>query len=41
MLMAAIILSVYYSSGIVMEQGTVASEVICPMYSALDRKSVV
>ena len=35
MLMAAIILSVFYSSGIVMEQGTVASEVICPVYSAL------
>ena len=35
MLMAAIILSVFYTSGIVMEQGTIASEVICPMYSAL------
>ena len=35
MLMAAIILSVFYTSGIVMEQGTIASEVICPMYSSL------
>lgn len=35
MLMAAIILSVFYSSGLAMEQGTVASEVVCPLYSAL------
>ncbi len=34
-LMAAIILSVFYSSGLVMEQGTIASEVVCPLYSAL------
>lgn len=35
MLMAAIILSVFYSSGLVMEQGTIASEVVCPLYSSL------
>lgn len=35
MLMAAIILSIFYSSGLVMEQGTVASEVVCPAYSTL------
>ena len=34
-LMAAIILSIVYSSGTVMEQGTIASEVVCPMYSTL------
>lgn len=35
MLMAAIILSIFYSSGLVMDQGTVASEVVCPAYSTL------
>lgn len=35
MLMAAIVLSVFYSSGSFMEQGTVASEVVCPLYSTL------
>lgn len=34
-LMAAIILSIFYSSKSTMEQGTVASEVVCPMYSTL------
>ena len=35
MLMAAIVLSVLFSSSDFMEQGTTASEVVCPMYSAL------
>lgn len=35
MLMAAILLSIFYSSGIVMDQGTIASEVVCPAYSTL------
>lgn len=35
MLMAAIVLSVFYSTGSFMEQGTVASEVVCPLYSTL------
>lgn len=34
-LMAAIVLSVFYSSGSFMEQGTVASEMVCPLYSTL------
>ena len=35
MLMAAIVLSVFYSNAGIMEQGTVASEIVCPLYSAL------
>ena len=35
MLMAAIVLSVFYSYGVFMEQGTVASEVVCPLYGIL------
>ena len=35
MLMAAIVLSVFYSYAVFMEQGTVASEVVCPLYGIL------
>ena len=35
MLMAAIVLSVFYSYDAFMEQGTVASEVVCPLYGML------
>lgn len=35
MLMAAIVLSVFYSYDAFMEQGTVASEVVCPLYAML------
>lgn len=35
MLMAAILLSIFYSSSFVMEQGTIASDVVCPAYSTL------
>lgn len=35
MLMAAIVLSVFYSYEGFMEQGTVASEVVCPLYATL------